>query len=186
MDIPGRLIRLRAIEETDLERLSRWVNDPETQDSIGEIHPPSSMAFHRSWLTAREDEEDALRLAVDLAGEGIIGISSLVDIDWRNRHAWHGLVIGDGGHRRRGLGTDAVMATMRCAFEEMNLKRLDGGMIEYNLASCAAYCGERLGWREVGRRADYFFRKGRYWDQVLVGITRDEYHALCARTRYWG
>jgi RimJ/RimL family protein N-acetyltransferase len=94
-------------------------------------------------------------------------------------------LIGEEGQRRRGLGTDAVMATMRYAFEELNLQRLDGGMIEYNEASISAYCGERLGWHEVGRRRGYFFRRGRYWDQVLVGITRPEYEALCARTGYW-
>ena len=35
------------------------------------------------------------------------------------------------------------MATMRYAFDELNLARLDGSMIEYNESSLAMYCS---GW----------------------------------------
>jgi RimJ/RimL family protein N-acetyltransferase len=77
------------------------------------------------------------------------------------------------------------MATMRYAFEELNLERLDGSMLEYNQISISTYCGKKLGWKEEGRRRNYYFRKGRYWDQILVGITRQDYLELIERTRYW-
>ena len=78
------------------------------------------------------------------------------------------------------------MATMRYAFEELNLERLDGSMIEYNQQSIATYCGKKLGWKEEGRRRSYFYRKGRYWDQVVVGVTRQDYFELIKTTNYWG
>ena len=78
------------------------------------------------------------------------------------------------------------MATMRYAFEELNLERLDGSMIEYNSVSVATYCGKRLGWKEEGRKRNYFFRKGRYWDQIIVGVTKQDYQELIEKTNYWG
>lgn len=185
MNIAGKVVTLRAVEEGDLVLLQKWANDPVTQDGIGELHFPSSMDFHRSWFGRLKDDPDNQRFVVDVPEIGPIGLSSIVNIDWRNRHAWHGLVIGESGHRGRGLGVDAVMATMRYAFEELGLQRLDGSMIEYNEVSLRLYCGTRLGWVEEGRRRSYFYRKGRFWDQVVVGITREDYRALVEATGYW-
>ena len=94
-------------------------------------------------------------------------------------------MLGDADHRGAGYGIDAVMATMRYAFEEMHLERLDGSIIEYNTASLSFYCSEKLGWKEEGRRRNYYFRKGRYWDQIVVGVTKQDYDQLIQDTGYW-
>lgn len=186
MHIKGKVLTLRAIERGDLVTLQKWANDPVTQDGIGEIHFPSSLDFHETWLAGLRTDRLNQRFVVETPEGAIIGLSSIINIDWRNSHAWHGLVIGDSSHRGKGYGIDAIMATMRYAFDEMNLERLDGSMIEYNTQSLATYCGPKLGWREEGRKKNYFYRKGRFWDQVIVGVTRDDYRALVAATRYWG
>lgn len=144
------------------------------------------MDFHEAWYSDLKKDPLSQRFAVEEPEVGLIGISTIMSIDWRNRHAWHGLVLGERDRLRKGLGTDAVMATMRYAFDELGLERLDGSMIEYNEASLAMYCSGRLGWSEIGRRSDYYFRRGRFWDQVLVGITRRDYSSLVAETEYWG
>jgi RimJ/RimL family protein N-acetyltransferase len=185
VNINGKVLTLRAIEESDLELLQKWANDPVTQDGIGELHFPSSMDFHKSWFQNLKSDRLNQRFVVDVPNVGIIGISSVMNIDWRNSHAWHGLVLGEGSHLGKGYGVDAIMATMRYVFEEMNLERLDGSMIEYNNASLATYCGNKIGWKEEGRRRNYYFRKGRYWDQILVGVTKQDYFNLIKRTKYW-
>ncbi|MBU3593275.1 GNAT family N-acetyltransferase [Polynucleobacter sp. 71A-WALBACH] len=185
MNIKGRAVTLRAIEEGDLEYLQKWANDPITQDGIGEQHFPSSMDFHKTWFQALKNDSLNQRFVVEVPDGGVIGVSSLISIDWRNSHAWHGLVLGEESHRGKGYGIDAIMATMRYAFEEMNLQRLDGAMLEYNTLSLSTYCGMKLGWKEEGRRRDYYFRKGRYWDQILVGVTKQDYLTLIDSTKYW-
>lgn len=185
MNIKGKMLTLRAIEEKDLDRLQKWANDPVTQDGIGELHFPSSMDFHKAWFYDLKNDHLNQRFVVDVPDVGIIGISSIINIDWRNRHAGHGLVLGEEDHRGKWYGIDAIMATMRYAFEEMHLERLEGSIIEYNTLSFATYCGKRLGWKEEGRRRNYYFRKGRYWDNILVGITKQDYLELVSRTKYW-
>jgi RimJ/RimL family protein N-acetyltransferase len=76
------------------------------------------------------------------------------------------------------------MATMRYAFDELHLERLDGSMIEYNQVSIQFYC-EKLGWKKEGVRRNYYFRRGRYWDQVVVGITKADYINLLEKNKYW-
>lgn len=184
MNIQGKSLILRAIEESDLTILHQWANDPETQDIIGGLHFPSSMDFHKAWFQNLKDDQLNQRLAIDVPDLGIIGITSIINIDWRNNHAWHGVMLGDKDIRGKGYGVDAVMTTMRYAFDELHLERLDGSMIEYNTVSLSFYC-EKLGWKKEGRRRDWFFRKGRYWDQVIVGITKQDYEQLIEETNYW-
>jgi RimJ/RimL family protein N-acetyltransferase len=184
MNIKGKKLVLRAIEESDLELLHKWANDPETQDAIGLVHFPSSMDFHKRWFEMLKDDQQNQRFAIDAPGTGLIGISSLINIDWRNNHAWHGVMLGDADVRGKGYGVDAVMATMRYAFDELHMERLDGSIIEYNTASYSFYCG-KLGWKEEGRRRNYYFRRGRYWDQIVVGVTRQDYGELAKATKYW-
>lgn len=185
MRIKGKQVILRAIEESDLEVLHRWANDPETQDIIGHVHFPSSMDFHKQWVQNLKNEPLNQRLGIEVPEIGMIGISTIINIDWRNRHAWHGVMLGDTNVRGKGYGLDAVMATMRYAFDELSLERLDGAIIEYNKKSYSFYCGDHLGWKEEGRRRNWYYRKGRYWDQIVVGITRQDYSELVQKTKYW-
>jgi RimJ/RimL family protein N-acetyltransferase len=185
MNILGKKVILRAIEESDLDTLHKWANDPSTQDAMGAIHWPSSRDFHDEWFKKLKNEKDNQRLAIEAPDLGIIGISSIINIDWRNNHAWHGVMLGNVDIRGKGYGKDAVMATMRYAFDELNLRRLDGQMIEYNKASIAFYC-DKLGWKKEGVRRDWIYRRGRYWDQIAVGITKSDYTQLISETDYWG
>lgn len=184
MNILGKKVTLRAIEEEDLIQLHKWANDPKTQDIIGNIHFPSSFEFQKTWFKNLQSDYLNQRFAVDTVEQGIIGISSIMHIDWRNNHAWHGIMLGDKDIRGKGFGIDAVMTTMQYAFDEMHLERLDGSIIEYNQVSYKFYC-EKLGWKEEGIRRNYYFRRGRYWDQIIVGITKDDYKELLEKNNYW-
>jgi RimJ/RimL family protein N-acetyltransferase len=185
MNIQGKKVTLRAIEENDLPKLHEWANDPYTQDLIGNIYFPSSMDYQKNWYSRLKDDHLNQRFAIDAPDIGIIGISSLMNIDWRNNHAGHGIIIGDKNIQGKGFGVDAVMATMRYAFDEMHMERLDGSNIEYNVASYRFYCSKILGWKEEGRKKNYYFRKGRYWDQIVTGITKEDYYAVVSKYKYW-
>lgn len=185
MNIKGKKVLLRAVEENDLILLHKWANDPETQDAIGNLHFPSSMDYHKMWFQKLKKDLLNQRFAITIPDTGLIGLSSIINIDWRNNHAWHGIMLGDIDIRGKGFGVDAVMTTMRYAFEELHFERLDGSIIEYNKVSYSFYCGNKLGWQEEGRRRNYYFRKGKYWDQIIVGITRQDYYNLLDKTDYW-
>lgn len=187
MNILGKKVTLRAIEREDLDSLHRWGNDPKIQSTMGGIHFPSSKMFHEKWLESIQGDQENQRFAIESLSEstGILGISSLINIDWRNNRAWHGIMLGDVQTHGRGYGRDAVMATMRYAFDELHLKRLDGQMIEYNEGSVRFYC-DKLGWKREGLARDWYYTKGRYWDKIIVGVTREDYAALIEATDYWG
>jgi len=184
MNIKGKKVVLRAIEEGDLDLLHKWANDPEIWYLLGGWHFPSSFDFQKKWFEGLKNDPLNQRFAIEVPGSGLIGTSNILDIDWKNNHAFHGMMLGDTDTRGKGYGIDTVMATMRYAFEELHLERLDGSMIEYNDISLKLYC-DKLGWKKEGCQRNYYFRKNRYWDRILVGITRADYFELEGKINYW-
>lgn len=184
MSIKGKAVTLRAIEEDDLPTLHAWGNDPDLWALLGGWRFPSSLRQTRLWFDSLPGDQLNQRFAIDYPGVGLVGTANLVDINWKDNNAFHGMMLGDPGMRGKGVGVDVIMAMMRYAFDELHLRRLDGSMIAYNEASLAVYCG-KCGWKEEGRQRDWYYRGGRYWDRILVGVTSDDYRALVADNRYW-
>jgi|JI9StandDraft_1071089.scaffolds.fasta_scaffold298408_1 RimJ/RimL family protein N-acetyltransferase len=184
MNIVGKKVTLRAIEAQDLELLNRWANDAGIQSMLGGWHFPTSMEDQRRWYAGLSASSRDQRFAIDTTEHGLIGTANLVDIDWKNRNAFHGMLLGDKEIRGKGYGQDTVMSIMRYAFEELGLERLDGSMIEYNEASLGLYLG-KCGWKEEGRQRNWYFRKDRYWDRIMVGVTRTDNRKLCDTLGYW-
>ena len=172
MNIHGERVVLRAIEDADLDLLHAWGNDPEIWARLGGWHFPTSRRDTAAWIAGACTATDR-RFGVTLDGV-LIGTANLMDLDWKNRHAFHGLMLGPVEVRGRGIGTDAVRAVMRYAFRELGLERLDSAIIEGHEASLALYVG-RCGWRVEGRQRRWYFRAGAWWDRLLIGITREDW-----------
>ena len=184
MNILGNKVVLRAIEEEDLILLHKWANDPQTQDIMGPIHFPSSMDFHKSWFQNLKNDQTNLRFAVETNEFGLIGIASIMGIDLRHKHASPGITIGNNESKGKGYGVDSVMTIMRFCFDELNLERLDGLPIEYNEISISMLLN-KCGWKKEGIKSNYYYRKGRFWDAIIIGITRQNYYELVEKTGYW-
>ena len=177
MNIRGDYVLLRAIEREDLPLLNRWANDPETQRMLGGWHFPTSLKDQEAWFSSLSCNSLNQRFAIEAGDIGLIGTANLVSIDWKNRNAFHGMLLGDKNVRGKGYGVDTIKAIMRYAFDELGLHRLDTDIIAYNKSSLRAYI-EKCGWVEEGRRTEWYFRNGRRWDKILVGITRERYSEI--------
>jgi RimJ/RimL family protein N-acetyltransferase len=184
MIIRGKKLILRAIEEQDLQHLHKWSNDPEINYMLGGWHFPSSLKDQTSWYNSLSMNSDNQRFAIETNEMELIGMANLVDINWKDRNAFHGMLLGDVNTRGKGYGVDTIMAITRFAFEELGLMRLNTTIIANNEASMRVYL-DKCGWVREGVRRKYYFRKNQWWDQVVVGITKDDYFDQIKRTDYW-
>jgi len=185
MNLHGKKVILRAIEEQDLPQLHQWANDPDIWKLLGGWRFASSFESAKAWFQTLTANEKNLRYAIVTRDDGaLIGTANLVSIDMKNANAFHGMMLGPVAARRQGYGRDTVMTIMRYAFDELRLERLDTDIIEYNAPSYGLYVGA-CGWKEEGRQRRWHYRQGRYWDRIIVGVTREDYTDLLAQTGYW-
>jgi len=184
MNIKGKKITLRAIEQEDLKTLHQWANDPYINNMIGGWHFPTSMKDQQKWFDNLSVSSLHQRFAIEVNDLGIIGTANLVDINWKDKNAFHGMLLGDKDIRGKGYAVDTIMTIMRYAFEELGLNRLDGSIIEYNEASFGVYI-KKCGWREEGVQREWYFRNNRFWNKKIVGVTKKDYDDLILQNNYW-
>lgn len=184
MNIKGKFVTLRAMETDDQEMLREMVNDPEIEKMVGGYSFPISKEQQLNWFHSNPNDQHNIRLIIETKEDGAIGYANLVNIDWKNRSAFHGMKIANKQFRLKGIGADAVMAIMRYAFEELLLNRLEGTIINYNEASRKLYC-DKCGWAVEGVKRKSAFKLNEYHDELVVGILRDEYFDLLTNTNYW-
>lgn len=184
MNIKGKIVTLRAMELEDQEMLRETVNDPEIERMIGGYSYPVSKEQQIAWFNVNVNNQNNLRLIIETEDDGAVGFANIVNIDWKNRSAFHGIKIANKKFRSKGIGTDTVMAIMRYAFEELQLNRLDGSIVEYNESSRKLYC-EKCGWVVEGIKRKSSFKMNEYHDELIVGILREEYQKLVKNNNYW-
>ncbi len=174
MSIKGRNITLRALELEDLPVLHRWSNDEELWSLLGGWHFPTSREAQHDWLIRLKDDAVNQRFGIETAQHGLIGTANLVGIDWKNGLAEHGMMIGERSMRGKGYGSDVIATVMRYAFDELGLSRLWTTIIEYNEPSLATYT-RKVPWVIEGVQRQWYYRKGRRWDRILLGVSAEDY-----------
>jgi RimJ/RimL family protein N-acetyltransferase len=175
--LEGQLVRLRALEATDLERAYRWINDAEVTRYLTARYPLSH-ADERRWLEEGPPNGFAggVRLAIETKDGAHIGTLNLHQVRPEDRKAGLGIMIGEKDYWSNGYGTDAIITLLRFAFHEMNLHRVWLHAFEFNERGMACY--RKCGFREEGRLRDHYYGEGRYWESIVMGILRDEFEVL--------
>lgn len=176
----GERIRFRAIERTDLTHFVRWFNDPEVRAGLA-MYLPFSQVEEEQWydnMLKRPKPEQVLGIeARQVGGEDeswlLIGNCAFFDIDWRNRVAEFGIVIGEKAYWNRGYGSEAVRLLVHHGFETLNLNRIFLRVYETNPRAIRAY--EKAGFHHEGRQRQAEWRENRYIDVLLMSVLREEY-----------
>ena len=172
MNIRGNKVVLRFIEPQDLEAIREMTNDPEQERMIVGWSFPAAVKHQEDWYQRVLADRNNFRFAVEFDGK-FVGLSTLTSIDWKNSSAHHGIRLTLDAPKGQGIGTDAVFATMRYAFEELHLNRLYGSILDYNSASWKLYT--KCGWKSEGVYRQSVFKNGAYHDESPVAILQSEY-----------
>jgi RimJ/RimL family protein N-acetyltransferase len=171
----GKKVRLRPIEREDLPRFVTWFSDPEVRRHLA-IYLPFSMSEEERWFEGyldRAERKQELILAIETAGGTPIGNVGLSGIDWKNRSAELGIVIGDKACWGQGYGTDAIRTLLGLAFGEMNLHRVTLRVDADHARGIRCY--EKVGFRREGISRHAVFRAGKYHDQYVMSILQPEF-----------
>src|SRR5690349_21632424 len=94
MNIQGKSVIIRAIERTDIDLLHKWANEPEIWYMLGGWHFPSNLDYMQKWFETLKSDQNNQRFAIEAPNQGLIGTVNLVDIDWKNKNAFHGMMLG--------------------------------------------------------------------------------------------
>lgn len=177
--IRGERIRLVPLDaDRHLENYVRWFNDPEVTRYLGANLPMSRLAERAFFERLPSSPPHDIVWAIHDEHDRHIGGTGLHGIDWLNRHATSGIVIGDKAVWGRGYGAEVMRVRTRWAFEELGLRRIDSICFADNHGS--ARCLERAGYRRIGTARSMYWRGGRWHDAILWEILDEDWRSARA------
>lgn len=182
MNIYGKKVLLRALTLSDRDLVCDLFNDPEIENDVIGWAFPLSKDTYDEWLNNTLKDENKHRFIVESPDDGSVGVISLTDIDWKNKKATHGIKFLKKENRNKGYGTDALMALMKFAFEELGIHRLETTIFTTNEASIALH--KKCGWKEEGLQREAIFKNNCFKDVLIFSILDSEYKALIDKTNY--
>ena len=178
--IYGECIRLRAIEREDIPRYVEWLNDPEVTAGLT-MRLPMSISDETRWfegLSNRPVEERPLSIDLKMPDGGWkhIGSVGLEGIEWMNRCAGFGIIIGEKLLWNQGYGTEATHLMLKHGFETLNLNRIFLHVYENNPRAIHAY--KKVGFVKEGLLRDAVYRNGCYINILLMSVLRSEWNSI--------
>lgn len=168
----GRKTTLRPMTVDDAPTLQRWVNDPEIRTFIERTLPISIME-EVEWINGGSKSSKAgIHLVIEVKGVPI-GVMGIDKIDWVSRIGTTGAIIGEKRYWNKGYGTDAKMALLKYAFDTLGLRKMMSAVKAFNVRSLkySLHCGYKI----EGRLRNQFFVDGKYHDEIILGLFREDW-----------
>jgi RimJ/RimL family protein N-acetyltransferase len=179
--LTGKLVRLSAFDPEEMSKaFQRWNRNSEYVRLLdSSARPMFSPKATQKWMEKELAEMSPASHYFSirtLADDKLIGEIGLDVINWMSRDAFVGLGIGEPEYWSKGYGSDVMNVLLRFAFTEVNLKRVTLTVFEYNPRAIRSY--EKAGFRHEGRKRQSLHREGKRWDELYMGILREEWLEL--------
>lgn len=168
----GERIYLSPRNNEDIEKFTEWLNDFETTDYIGKSSQIITLDGEKKYL--EESINNGFMFSIITMNEDkVIGRISLVHINYIDRKANLGILIGDKKHRENGYGTEAIRLILDYGFNYLNLNNIKLDLMEFNERALACY--QKCGFKEYGRRRKCNFVNGKYYDTIEMDIISQDF-----------
>lgn len=151
-----------------------WLEDQAVTATIRIQYPPA-LQDEEEWLRRMASSPSDVIWAIDRE-RTIVGLSGIHGIEWTHLRGTTGTIIGDRRHWGKGVGRESMRLRTRYAFTQLPLHKLCSSYLDGNEASRRAQL--TAGYREVGRRRKHSWRNGRWQDEVLTEILREDWESF--------
>ncbi|MDF1680876.1 GNAT family protein [Ponticaulis sp.] len=173
--LTGEITGLRAIEESDLEQLLAWRNDPRMRRFFREYRE-LNMSQQKSWFDAKVNNDPATRMfaIVDLETKELMGAAGLCYIDGINRNADFSIYLGiDDLYIDEDYAPDAGRVLLRYGFEELNLHKVWAEI--YSIDKPKQQLFYELGFTREGVHRETHWTEGQWVDSLFYGLLAKDF-----------
>lgn len=171
----GSRVRLRAVEPGDWTEFYDWNLDSEQARRSYAIPFPRSQAAQERWTAEealRRPEGDAFRFVIESLDGQFAGTINTHSCDQRSGTFKYGLAVRE-AHQRKGYASEAIRLVLRYFFAELRYQKCTAHVYSFNDPSIQLH--ERLGFQLEGRLRRMVYTDGQYHDEIIFGITAEEF-----------
>ncbi len=178
----GKKVRLRGLEREDWEVHFEWNHDSEMPRNLHYIWFPQSRAAVKKWVdeaAVKSPKGDNVDLVIETLAGQQVGVIGVQNADPRNGTFKYGVAILR-EHQRQGYASEAIRLVLRHYFDELRYQKVIATVYSFNAASQKLH--ESLGFQLEGRLRHMIYSNGQYHDELIYGLTDDEFRARARST----
>lgn len=169
-------MRLRALEEKDVDGMLEWMNDPEIQNNfrfaMSGRKREDVLRFIKEAVVQPLDGRDIHYAIVDEQDE-YMGTISLKGVDLTAGNAEYAISLRKKA-QGKGIGMAATIEILRLAFEEFGLARVYLNVLSENKRAIVLY--EKCGFVYEGEFRNHLFIRNEYKSLKWYAILKEEYY----------
>lgn len=165
-------IAFRTLEKKDLEEIRVEHNSESTLLNLGDPSLVTELQQISWWENISRNKNNTVFGIVLLKTKKLIGVWRLQNLDNVNRSAEVGVDIFE-KYRGKGFGEKAYKMIFKYLFENYNIHTIYLRVVAFNTNAISLY--KKVGFVETGKIVESIFRKGKYWDNIIMCITSEEY-----------
>jgi len=169
---------LRSRSEDDVtQRYRDFLNDKDVTKFLDDGRKEHSIDDLKFYVKEKNSKKDCIFLAVIDTESGLhIGNVKIEPIDYENRKAVIGIMIGDKNFWGKGYGTEAMRTTVKCCFQDLNLNRVT---LEVNADNSQAIKGyKKVGFVQEGVLREDVIRDGKKFNWILMGLLTKDFKSI--------
>ena len=185
LSIEGDLVALGPLRRDLLPVYQRWINNLGTLRTLDLPPSPMTLEKDQGWYDHVSRSESEVPFTIyERETLRPIGNTGLHEVDYRNRSASFGIIIGEPECRGKGYGTETTRLMLDYAFTALGLHNVSLIVFEFNAAGISAY--SKAGFKESGRRRECRLVGGKLWDEVQMDCLSTDFERPVTKGKEWG
>jgi RimJ/RimL family protein N-acetyltransferase len=172
----GEIVRLRGVEPEDWEILYQWNDDTESaRQSYFIPFTPSreSMRKRAAEMAAADPKDDVYRWMIENRQGEVVGTLNTHSTDRRSGVFQYGVALKR-AYWGKGYAAEAIRLVLAYYFGELGYQKVNVHIFAFNENSIRLH--EKFGFLREGRLRQMIFSQGAYHDEVVMGMTVEEFH----------
>lgn len=166
-------IGFRAVERSDIELIRHEHNDESVLLMLRDPRIITELQQIQWWESISRNRNNTVFCIFKDTPDKVIGVWKLQDLDDTNRCTEMGMDIFM-EHRGKGFGQKSFQMIFTYLFESININTIYAKVGAYNERSLTA--AQKAGYKITGKIPESLYRNGKYWDNILLAITKEEFY----------
>lgn len=178
------VIYLRGFEEEDYININKWRHDPHIQDLVSASFKYVPKPMEKEWVRQKmmHNTHDIYLAICLIENDEMIGYYSINNINYINRSAEGGGIIIDKKYQDGIVRHEVGILARELVFDHLNLNRYEGKCLIEHTSSRIMM--EATGYKLEGIRKEAVYKNGKYHDQCVYSLLRNDYYEWREMDRY--
>ena len=169
----GKKIFLRPVKEEDVYgRWWQWLNDPEVTRYLNKGHEENTVEKQLCFFRKINNDKNAVFAICDISTNAHIGTTGIHDMTFieNKKIGYFGILLGEKGYWRKGIGREAWTMVINYAFESLQLDLIETKIFYENLVS--RHIAQELGFQSVRILKREFIKNSQAIDRLLLRLDK--------------